>query len=135
MPYRKYDTSDVFPRTCEVRRCSARPRDWFPDGGMLFDVCREHEFELRAGEPHAIDAGKLLVGPDSTGQLLGVHAVRTPTSTTAVLALGRDGVVHLEVEIDLTEGGTEPAVRLRTALDALGIERDEARIRRLCDGG
>lgn len=110
---RNYASSDPFPDQCEVRGCAAPPRDWFHAEDATFDVCGEHELELRAGEPYALVDGEVLVGEDSTGEIVSVHRERTSTSATAVILLGREGIVHQEVSLDASTD-------LTSALGALG---------------
>lgn len=109
---RKHHTSDPFPTQCEVGRCTTPPEEWFAVDECTFDVCSSHELELRAGEPHAVVEGEVLVGRDCTGEILGVRHTRTAASETTVIRLGHRGVVHQEVSLD------SPA-DLRTALEAL----------------
>jgi hypothetical protein len=117
---RNHPTSDPFPARCEVRGCAAAPQDWFHAEEATFDVCGEHELELRAGEPYLLVDGEVLVGQDSTGQIVSVHRERTATSETAVIRLGREGVVHQEVSLDASAD-------LTSALDALDADALEGR--------
>ncbi|WP_422114624.1 hypothetical protein [Brachybacterium sp. UNK5269] len=115
MLHRKHAGSDPFPSQCEVRGCAAPPHDWFAVEDATFDVCSAHELELRAGEPYLLLGGEILVGQDSTGEVVGVHRERTPYAEAAVIRLGRRGVAHQEVRLD-------SSADLRSALDALDAD-------------
>ncbi len=92
--------ADPFPARCEVRGCDAPPQACFTQGRLTFDVCDRHGLELRAGEPHAVEADQILIGQQCTGDLLGVHHETQPPSRCAVIELGRGGVVHQEVVLE-----------------------------------
>ncbi|ATG53795.1 hypothetical protein CFK41_02625 [Brachybacterium ginsengisoli] len=92
--------SDPFPAQCEVRGCTRPPGEWFSIDSLSFDVCRDHDLELRAGEPYATEGEEILVGRDCTGDVLGVRLTGSSTSETAVIRLGRRGVTHQEVRLD-----------------------------------
>jgi len=110
---RRSVSSELFPHQCEVRGCSQPPSEWFNAGDVTAQVCGDHELELRAGEPYALERGEMLVGRDCTEEILGVGVARTTTSETAVVRLGRDGVTHQEVRLDSLDD-------LCTALRVLG---------------
>lgn len=111
---REQDHRALFPARCEVRGCTARPQVWFDANGRPFDVCSVHELELRAGEPHVITEGEILVGRDSTGEVVSVRRDRTSSVETAVVCLGREGVVHQVVRLECAD--------LAPALDALDAD-------------
>lgn len=71
-------TADAFPDQCEVRGCTAPPREWFETSEFLLNVCSVHEFELRAGEPHAVVGKQVLVGRDYTNELFNVRHTALP---------------------------------------------------------
>lgn len=116
---RMRDHRALFPARCEVRGCTARPEEWFDANGRPFDVCRGHELELRAGEPHVVSGGEILVGRDSTGEVVSVRRDRTSNVETAVVGLGREGVVHQVVRLECAD--------LAPALDALDAEGFDTR--------
>lgn len=111
---RRRDHRALFPAQCEVRGCASRPEDWFDADDRPFDVCSVHELELRAGEPHVIADGEILVGRDSTGEVISVRRDRTSSLETAVVGLGRKGIVHQVIRLECAD--------LAPALDALDAE-------------
>ena len=113
MTLRKHQNSEIFPRRCEVRRCTAPPQTWYSAGSFEYEICGRHELELRAGEPYSVDEGEILVGQDATGELLAVEVDRT--AGNVLLRLGRFGAVNQVVRLDMPSG-------LRSALDALGAD-------------
>jgi hypothetical protein len=116
---RKRDHRALFPAQCEVRGCTARPEDWFDADQRPFDVCSVHELELRAGEPHVIADGELLVGRDSTGEVVSVRRDRTSSMEAAVVGLGREGVIHQVIRLECAD--------LAPALDALDADGSSTR--------
>lgn len=110
---KRFDT-DPFPTQCEVRGCERPPHDWFDTDGFTFEVCAQHELELRAGEPHSTEADEIVAGSDCTREVLGVTRTRTETSETTIIKLGHEGVIYQEVHL-------HPDVDLDSALHALGV--------------
>lgn len=99
MPLHGLPFSSAFPARCQVRGCRSAPQEWYEQGQVAFEVCREHGLQLRAGEARSVEQGEVLLGPDAAPEVLGIRRTTTALGLVLTLQLGHHGVCTGEVAV------------------------------------